>query len=491
MELRRFYHAGLAREVIFPVVALLALTVLRLVVAAFTPLSPDEAYYWVWSRALAGGYYDHPPMVALWIRAGTFLLGDTALGVRLFAPLSAALASVALAWAGAVLTGDRARGVMAAILLNATLALGISAISMTPDTPLLFFWILSLAALGRILAGGHGAWFLVVGLCAGLALASKYSAGFLGLAIALWLLMDSSVRPWLRGPWPWIGGVVAALIFLPVIVWNVQHDWVGFIKQGGRIGSLHLDRAAFYVVELLAGQIGIVTPIIFILVCAGIVLAVRHIQREHDPCMSLLLLLTLLPLPVLLQHTLTDRVQANWPVIIYPSAVLLATMAWPRLHRPAAWLGFALIVPIYWQAMWPVLPIPPKLDPSMKRFAGWAALATSLETTRRAEGATFIAADNYALAAILAWHLPSESRVTGTGLRWATFSLPHPDLNGQSGIFLRSKRLSERLPPAPWAAFTELPAMRRERAGVTAEEYRVYRVIGPAPDPSLVTLPRP
>ena len=43
--------------------ALLALTALRLVVAALVPLSPDEAYYWMWSRHLAGGYFDHPPMV--------------------------------------------------------------------------------------------------------------------------------------------------------------------------------------------------------------------------------------------------------------------------------------------------------------------------------------------------------------------------------------------------------------------------------------------
>lgn len=474
-----------------PVVALLALTVLRLVVAALTPLSPDEAYYWIWSRALAGGYYDHPPMVALWIRAGTLLLGDTALGVRLFAPLSVALASVALAWAGAILTGDRGRGVMAAILLNATLALGIGAVSMTPDTPLLFFWILTLAALARILAGGHGAWFLVVGLCAGLALASKYSAGLLGIAIALWLLAVPAMRPWLRGPWPWLGGVVAMIVFSPVILWNAGHGWIGFIKQGGRVGGLHLDRAGFYFVELVAGQIGMFTPGIFILVCAGIVLALRASRQGIEPGVSLLLLLSLLPFPVLLEHTLTDRVQANWPVIIYPSAVLLATMAWPRWHRFAAGFGFALIVPIYVHAMWPVLPVPPKLDPSMKRFAGWAELAASLEATRRAQGAHFIAADNYALAAILAWHLPPESRMIGAHPRWAMFALPHPELRGQSGIFLRSERLPEQAGPAPWSAQTALAPARRGRAGITAEEYRVYRVIGPAAEPGIVSLPHP
>lgn len=89
-----------------PAVALAALaylTSLRLILAAWMPLSADEAYYWVWSRAPAAGYLDHPPMVAFWIRAGTALAGQTALGVRLLAPAAAAAGSIILARAGDLL----------------------------------------------------------------------------------------------------------------------------------------------------------------------------------------------------------------------------------------------------------------------------------------------------------------------------------------------------------------------------------------------------
>src|SRR5271154_2747295 len=68
---------------------ILALVALRLVAAAWTPLTFDEAYYWMWSKHLAGGYYDHPPMVALVIRAGALIAGDTELGVRLVSILLA------------------------------------------------------------------------------------------------------------------------------------------------------------------------------------------------------------------------------------------------------------------------------------------------------------------------------------------------------------------------------------------------------------------
>ena len=49
---------------------------------------------------MAPGYLDHPPMVALWIRFGTALAGQTALGVRLLGPFAAALGSILLAQAG-------------------------------------------------------------------------------------------------------------------------------------------------------------------------------------------------------------------------------------------------------------------------------------------------------------------------------------------------------------------------------------------------------
>src|ERR1700761_5035093 len=81
--------ASEARLVRNTVLTILALTALRLVSAAYTPLTFDEAYYWTWSKHLAFGYYDHPPMVAVVILLGTLLGGDTELGVRMFSILLA------------------------------------------------------------------------------------------------------------------------------------------------------------------------------------------------------------------------------------------------------------------------------------------------------------------------------------------------------------------------------------------------------------------
>src|SRR5579871_2838273 len=110
-----------ARIVRNTALVILALVALRLVAAAFTPITFDEAYYWMWSKNLAGGYYDHPPMVAYVIRAGTMIAGDTELGVRLVSILLALPMSYWIFRAAAILFGSIRVGASAALLINVTL----------------------------------------------------------------------------------------------------------------------------------------------------------------------------------------------------------------------------------------------------------------------------------------------------------------------------------------------------------------------------------
>src|SRR6187551_2798398 len=109
-----------ARLVLNTVLTILALVAVRLVAAAYTPITFDEAYYWMWSKHLAGGYYDHPPMVALVIRLGTMMAGDTEFGVRLVSILLALPMSWAVFRTAELLFGGTRIGSSAVLLLNAT-----------------------------------------------------------------------------------------------------------------------------------------------------------------------------------------------------------------------------------------------------------------------------------------------------------------------------------------------------------------------------------
>src|SRR5215211_5163213 len=198
-----------ARLVLNTVLIVVALVVLRLVAAAWTPLTLDEAYYWMWSKHLAGGYYDHPPMVAYVIRAGTIIAGDTELGVRLVSMLLALPMSFAVYQTAGILLGGRRVAATATILLNVTLMAAVGTLIVTPDAPLLVASSFVLFFLAKVLETGRGVWWLAVGMAVGAALLSKYTALFFGPAILIWLIAVPKLRRWLISPWPYLGGLIA------------------------------------------------------------------------------------------------------------------------------------------------------------------------------------------------------------------------------------------------------------------------------------------
>src|SRR5882724_11711402 len=257
-----------ARLALNTALAILALVALRLGAAAFTPITFDEAYYWMWSKYLAGGYYDHPPMVAVVIRLGTLIAGDTELGVRLVSILLALPMSWAMYEATWVLFGGRRVAATATILLNVTLMAAVGTMIVTPDAPLLVASSFVVFALAKVLETGRGAWWLAVGLAVGAALLSKYTALFFGPAILIWLIAVPKLRRWLVSLWLYLGGLVALLMFAPVILWNADHHWVSFIKQIGR-ARIEDFRPAF-IAELIPTQIAFATPLVFILGAMGL-----------------------------------------------------------------------------------------------------------------------------------------------------------------------------------------------------------------------------
>lgn len=479
---------------------LAALTLLRLVVAGATPLSADEAYYWVWSHALAPGYLDHPPMVALWVAAGTALAGEGALGVRLLGPLSAALGSLMLAQAAAdLLPGDlatrRRAGLVAAALMNATLLFGIGSVTMTPDTPLLFFWTATLWALARLSATGRGGWWLVAGAAAGLAGASKYSAVLMVPGILLWLALSPGPRAWLRRWQPWAAAGLAVAMVAPVLAWNAAHDWVSLIKQASRGGTATLGRALQFQGELLGGQLGLATPVIAVLCAVGVGLALRGAWRR-EPGWVLLAGLSAVPAMVFVVQATGARVQANWPGLLYPAACIAAAGLggrWPGWVRPGVALGAALTAITYVQATLAPVALPMRLDPTLLRLGGWQTLADEVAAAARREGAGFVASDNYGHAALLARLLPPDIAVVGLEDRWALFRLPdaRTTLAGRRGLLLRSARRDDRPDLRDWAMLESLAMIARARGGMTAEGFRLYHGTFRQGDQPAALLPRP
>ena len=108
-------------------------TLVRFVLAAAIPLVEDEAYYWDWSRRLAFGYFDHPPVIAWLVAGGVKIAGLTPLGVRLLPVLCGTLATFALAATTRDLAGASAARFVALLLALTPFTVGF--ILATPDAP--------------------------------------------------------------------------------------------------------------------------------------------------------------------------------------------------------------------------------------------------------------------------------------------------------------------------------------------------------------------
>lgn len=347
------------------VILILALTVLRALMAAELPLSADEAYYWLWSQHLAAGYFDHPPMIAWLIRAGTSLFGDTPFGVR-FAGLVLSLPASWFVWRAAeLILKDRERAGLAALFFNLTLMVSVELLAATPDMPSLVTSAAFVYFLARIEAEGDGRLWLGAGIAAGLGLLSKFSALFLGLGALVWLVLDRNARKWLLSPWPYLGGVLALAIFLPNLVWQSQHQWQTFVFQFARAGAGHFTLR--FLGEFLAAQFGLATPLIFLLMMAGLWRGTKLANGGEGGPRLMLAMLAWVGLGYFLAHSLHDRVQGNWPCFLFPALAILAadgfgqTGAWRKVSVWAAPVALVLLLTVYLQAVFGFLPL--KKDP--------------------------------------------------------------------------------------------------------------------------------
>lgn len=475
--------------------AILALVGLRLAAAAATPITFDEAYYWTWSRHLAGGYYDHPPMVAYVIRAGTMIAGDTELGVRLVSILLALPMSYAVYRSAEILFGGVRVAANSAILLNVTLLASVGTLIVTPDAPLLVASSFVLFFLAKVLETGRGAWWLAVGAAVGAALLSKYTAMFFGLAILIWLAAVPQLRHWFASPWPYLGGVVALALFSPVILWNWDHQWVSFAKQLGR-ARIEGFRPVF-IAELIPTQIAFATPLVFILGAMGLHALTWH-RAGAQASRVLIETMFWTIVAYFVWHSLHARVEANWFAPVYPPFVIAAAEAgrlldWgPRQRRlidfcqrwaaPAGVLMFAALIVqanTGWLSGY-------RRDATVRSVGvGWRELAGQIEAVRAQTGATCVLAADYGTTSWLAFHLPPGTCVVQQNqrIRWVNMGEPDPKLLAGKLLYVDEVRpgghafLNER-----FAQVTEVAQLQRKRGPLVIETYGIDLLEGATTD---------
>ncbi|MEI6083558.1 MAG: glycosyltransferase family 39 protein [Verrucomicrobiota bacterium] len=253
---------------------IVGLTGFRLVFGAWAELIPEEAYYWTYSQHPSLGYFDHPPMVAWTIWLGTFVLGNTELGVRLVNIFLWIATAVAVLQTAKLWFDERVA--VGAALLYAVLPvfIGIGFI-VTPDGPLVFFWALCLYGLTRAMQEEKLRYWLLAGVALGGAMLSKYYAVVLVPSLLWFLLWSPKYRRCLKNWQLWLALVVGGLVFSPVIWWNSQNQWASFAFQSSRTVDQR-GSVALYIGTFWVSQLAVLMPLGFALMVATAWRAVRR-----------------------------------------------------------------------------------------------------------------------------------------------------------------------------------------------------------------------
>lgn len=431
------------RGVVWAIGLTLGLLALRLLVIGRFGLFFDEAYYWLWSTALAPGYYDHPPMVAYFVRFGTLLFGNNEFGIRFAGAVSLAIDAALVFAIARTLFGDRGVAAWAAIFANFTIIALVSVISV-PDQPMILFWLAAMLGLARIARGGRPAWWILAGVMFGLSAASKYTAFFLLAGVPLWLILVPQLRRWLIRPWPYLGILTGIAVFSPVLIWNATHGWASFVLQYGRPTYEVADYTSFLLYLLLIPLV--VTPPIFVLATVGALRGLR--ARPLDPG---LLLLLIVPIPLALYfawHSLGEEIGFHW---LSPFALIAALMAarvlgqdrgrtvrsLRLLARGSIVFGLAATLVAYFFLAQNRFAVP-FLDDPTARFRGWPEFVQSLEDLRVSVGAAYIVGDQYYHPAYVRFYLDDPPPVfhIGEWSRWSGFPAADPALADQPALFI-------------------------------------------------------
>jgi hypothetical protein len=374
-----------------------------------------------------------------------------------------------------------------AILLNITLMAAVGTMIVTPDAPLLVASSLLLFALAKVLQTGRGVWWLAVGAAAGCALLSKYTALFFGPAILIWLVAVPKLRHWLISPWLYLGGLVALVLFAPVILWNAA-SLVSFIKQmGGResriSAGLHrrADPDADRVRDALVWMLGAMGLYAF--------LDARHAAgaraRQYD---------VLVIVAYFVWHSLHARVEANWFAPVYPAFLIAAAVAahlvdWePRRQRlvdfcrrwavPGGVLMFVLLVV---QADTGALS-GYRRDATVRSVGvGLRETAAAIEAVRARTGATCVLASDYGTTGWLAFHLPKGTCVAQQSQRIRWVNMPEPDAAQLAGplLYVREAFPGDAPLQDMFARVEKVGEVERRRGPLLIETYALHLLEGP------------
>ena len=311
--------------------------VIRALIAGAIELGNDEVYYWTYAKFPDMSHFDHPPMVGLVIQLFTLNLRFDS---EIFLRLGSVVLGTASTWL-IFLIGKKIKsplaGLYAALLFTASFyGFILVGTFILPDTPQVFFWLISLYLLvcalpDESLSKQSRTYLFFSGLSIGLALLSKYHSVFLLFGAGMFILFNN--RKWLLAKETWVALLMAVLLFMPVVFWNANNNYISFTFHESRVGVTQSGIQPQYFITEILGQFFYNNPVNIIIIILAFIalLSGKEILEKHY---SRLILWMSLPLwLVFVSFSLFRTTLPHWTGPAYIGFILIAA-SWLATPSP-------------------------------------------------------------------------------------------------------------------------------------------------------------
>src|SRR5258706_464015 len=225
-------------------------TLVRLFLATQVELGNDEVYYWTYALYPDWSHFDHPPIIGMMAQLFSLNLFFTDDFFLRLGPIILSAASTWIIFRIGKKIKDARSGLYAAFLFTGSIYCSIiSGFSLTPDAPLVFFWLLALKLMIDFLPNEkitsiEKKKILLFGLVAGMAMLSKYQGAFLWITVFIYAGLYN--RQWLKEFSFYIAGMISAVTLLPLLIWNVQNDFISFTFHTARVAPASEFRLDYF-----------------------------------------------------------------------------------------------------------------------------------------------------------------------------------------------------------------------------------------------------
>lgn len=298
---------------------------LTLAQSGLTELQDDEAYYWVYSRFLDWGYFDHPPMTAMLVKMG-YAVFHNELGVRL---LFAILNLCSLLIIEQLI--EKKNSILFYGIVLSIAVFQLAGFNAVPDTPLIFFTALFFWCFKKYQQRQSTWHTFLLGFISALLLYSKYHA-----VLIILFTFISCAKLFTRYQ-TYMAGLIALLLYAPHLWWQYQHDWVSF-RYHLFESNVNPYKVSFSV-EYIIGQFLLAGPI------AGFILLPAAFIYKPQSAFEKALKFTMIGIfGFFFLSSFRGKVEANWTS---PALVSIIILAHQYLNEKTIWQRiFLKTVPI-------------------------------------------------------------------------------------------------------------------------------------------------